>query len=660
MAANLNKQDDFAVPDEAPIIVIGSGPVGVRVVNELYQRKPNLSVKMFGNEPWRPYDRVRLSSLLAGESHYSELFSALIVPEAGNFSQYDNCPIIEMNPIAKYVVDIYGIKHRFSQVVIATGSKPHVPAIRGIDLPGTYTFRDMNDAQQLVARRTRSRRTVVLGGGLLGIEAARAMQRGNTEVVLVEHGRHLMMNQLDDEAAERLREKLLSMGMQVLLGHGVGEVLGRDAVTGVRLRNGCEVACDTLVIATGIRPSVQLAKDAGLRVRKGVEVNDQMQCNYPHIYAVGECAEHRGQVYGLVAPGYEQAAVAAHAMLGGQTQYKGSIAATRLKVVDHALFSMGAVTESAIRPNYEQVIYEMPGKGIYRKIVMNNRRLVGAVALGEWKEQGRIQDGIRRGRYLWPWQLLRFKQSGFIWPQSEMGSVSDWPAQAVVCNCTGITRGQLSHALAQYGCDSVQALSNCTGAGSVCGACRPMLSELTGSNEVSKEAGSQTLFASSLVGLLCVMLLLLLGPIEAASSITQTQFEKFWTDGLWKQVTGYIVLGLTAVVGLMSLRKRVRKIRLGDFPWWRIAHTSTAVLALSFLMLHTGLQLGENFNGWLMLNYLAIALVGAMAGVIAAKERVIGGTRGRKLRAAINGLHLLLFWPLPVLLGFHIVSAYYF
>ena len=152
MVENLNKQSEFASQTEAPVIVIGSGPVGVRLVNELYQRRADLSVKMFGNEPWRPYDRVRLSSLLAGEVDYSSMFTELLIPDEGDFSQLDNCPITEINPIAKFVVDVYGVKHHFSQLVIATGSTPHVPGIRGIDLTGTFTFRDMTDAQQLVAR----------------------------------------------------------------------------------------------------------------------------------------------------------------------------------------------------------------------------------------------------------------------------------------------------------------------------------------------------------------------------------------------------------------------------------------------------------------------------------------------------------------------------
>lgn len=660
MAANLNKLGEFPVPDGVPVIVIGSGPVGVRLVNELYQRRPNLSVKMFGNEPWRPYDRVRLSSLLAGEASYSELFTELLIPDQGDFSQLDNCPVIEINPIAKYVVDVYGTRHSFSYLVMATGSTPHVPGIRGIDLPGTYTFRDMNDAQKLVARRTRSRTTVVLGGGLLGIEAARAMQRSNTEVILVEHGRHLMMNQLDDEAAECLREKLLSMGIKVVLGNGVVEVLGDESVDAIKLRNGREIICDTVVVATGIRPNTNLAKEAGLRVRRGIDVNDQMQCNYSNVFAIGECAEHRGQVYGLVAPGYEQAAVAAHTILGGESQYNGSIAATQLKVMGLPVFSMGAVTEEMMRPNYDQVIYENPSKGIYRKLVLKNRQLVGAVALGDWSEQGRVQDAVRNKRRIWPWQLLRFKKHGAIWPTTQGDSVVDWPAQAVVCNCTGITRGQLSSAMAKQGCRSVQSLSTCTGAGTVCGSCHSMLAELVGSSETVQEAGTSPLLITALLALLVVVLLVFLGPIPTSQTVSQSQLETLWTDGFWKEVSGFTILALTTLVGFMSLRKRVKRVSVGQFPWWRVVHAVSALAALLALVLHTGLQLGENLNGWLMMNYLAIAALGASAGIVAAKETLIGGRRGRKLRASLNWLHILLLWPLPVLLSFHILSAYYF
>ncbi len=645
----------------APIVIVGSGPVGMRMVNELYQRCPSLSIKLFGNEPWCPYDRVKLSCMLAGEIAYEELFSQLTLPDEANFSQFENCPITAIDPISQYAVDVHGVKHPYSYLVMATGSTPYKPNIKGIELPGCYSFRDMTDALQLMARRDTSHKTIILGGGLLGIEAARAMSSENTEVTIIECGSHLMMNQLDNQGAAYLTQQLETMGLKVSVNSSVVEILGESEVTGIKLESGEIVPCDTVVIAAGIQPNVALAHQAGLKVRRGIDVNDSMCTNYPEILAVGECAEHRGEVYGLVAPGYEQAAVAAHTILGGDSKYNGSIAATRLKVVGRSVFSMGAVTASALCDNAKSLVFEKPEEGVYRKLVLQKGRLIGAIGLGEWSEQGRIQHGVAHERHVRAWQLKRFTKTGLLWPEIESQSVAEWPPHAVVCNCTGVNRGQLTQAMTKQGCDSVQALSNSTGAGTVCGSCRPIIGELVGDAERVREKAATPLSISGVLAIVISLMIVLLGPIPVAESINQSSIEQLWQDGFWKQVTGYTILGLTTLVGLMSLRKRFLKIpALGGYPWWRLMHGVTALLALGMLVLHTGMQLGENHNAWLMANYLLIVVFGAVAGLIAANEYLIGGHRGRKVRATFYWFHILLFWPLPALLAFHIFSAYYF
>ncbi len=546
----------------------------------------------------------------------------------------------------------------YSRLILATGSRPHIPDIPGIDLPGVYAFRDARDAQSLLARRVRSRRTLVLGGGLLGLEAARAMQRFNTEVCVIEHYSRLMMRQLDDEAAAYLERSVRALGIDVILGDSVKHVLGGNTVTGVQLRSDREIECDTIVVATGIAPNVALARAAGLHVNRGIRVNDAMQSSDPQIYAVGECAEHRDLVYGLVAPGLEQAAVAAVTASGGSAGYAGSTLTTRLKVAGLPVFSMGTVSDEAI-PDLART-YTYRDDTNYRKLVSHRGRLIGAIVIGDCPELSRLQEAVLHQRRVWPWQWLRFRTTGLLWPEEELGSVAAWPATATVCNCTGVTRGQLGRALAE-GCTTAAALAACTGASTVCGSCRPLLAELAGSAAPAEPSrGWKTLAGSSAVAALATLALALFVLVPYAASVqTPLQIDFLWRENFWKQVSGYTVLGLTVLLLIMSLRKRIRRFTLGDFPLWRIAHVVLGVLTVAGLLVHTGGRLGSNLNFLLMASFLAAIVVGAAAGGLIAFEHRLGAAAMRLRRSGI-WTHILIVWPIPVLLGFHVLKSYYF
>lgn len=274
-----------------PYIIVGTGPVGIRVAQELLRVAPTHPMLIFGNEPWEPYNRVRLSSLLAGQVTWPEIVNTLEIPRESDIVQHHNCAIVAIDREAKTVTDITGQVHLYTKLILAMGSRPHIPAIPGMDKPGVFTFRDMNDVTRLMARRARSHRTVILGGGLLGIEASRALQRANTEIVMIQHSTRLMGRQLDDDASALLREYVIGLGVKVILSDSVKQVVGDERVSGVQLRSGALIHCDTLVLATGIRPNIELARQVGLRIGHGIKVDDQLRTSDPDIYAVGECAE---------------------------------------------------------------------------------------------------------------------------------------------------------------------------------------------------------------------------------------------------------------------------------------------------------------------------------------------------------------------------------
>ena len=639
------------------VVIVGSGPVGVRVAQELQRRAPQQPVVLYGAEQREPYNRVRLSSFLAGELDWEALERDLALPANGSLEKRLGCAVTSIDRRAHAVWDAGGRMQPYRKLVLATGSTPYVPNIEGVGLAGVYTFRDFGDAQRLFARRVRSRCAVVLGGGLLGLEAARAMRRFNTEVVVVEQERRLMPQQLDDEAAALLRAHIERLGIRIITGDGVRRLFGRLRVEAAHLRSGRWIECDTVVVAAGIRPNVELALRAGLAVRRGIRVDDRMQTADPDVLAVGECAEHREVVYGLVAPGLEQAAVAASLIAGGEARYLGSALATRLKVLDLPVFSIGRVRDGDKLDLARLVVFRGKDPDSYAKVAVERGRVIGAIAVGQVPDVGRLQEAATRNRRVSPWQRWRFARTGSLWPAQELGSVAAWPDAVAVCNCTGVTRGDLGRALGA-GCASAEALAAATGASTVCGSCRPLLAELAGSCAPLPPArGWRVLAGSGAAALLLTFLALICAVPYAATVQLPWSWDFLWRESFWKQASGYTVLALSIAALALSLRKRLFK--WGDFALWRVAHAVLALLILAGLAAHTGARLGANLNFLLMAVFLAVIGLGAVAGGVVALEHRLG-PRGPRLRRSWTWAHLVLFWPVPVLLGMHVFKSYYF
>jgi len=648
--------------DEAklPIVVIGTGPVGIRFVEELLKKAPDTPVVIYGNEPWEPYNRVRLSNLLTGEVDFDSIQNPLKSTADSDIKQHHNCEITLIDPENRSVCDETGRVQRYSKLVIATGSSPHIPTIPGVEKAGVYTFRNLDDTQNLIARRTRSRHAVVLGGGLLGIEAAHGLKKYNTSVTIVDHSKHLMFQQLDDNAGELLHEHLVKSDLDVILNDSVKRVIGGDSIKYLELRSGRKIACDTLVISAGIKPNIELALNAGISVGRGVRVNDSMQTNIEDIYAIGECAEHRGNVYGLVAPGFEQAAIAAHSISGGQSSYTGSQVTTRLKVIGVNVFSVGDISEGDITQKLKILTWRSPDNSSYRKIILRRNRLIGVIAYGQWTESNRVQESVIHNRYVWPWQISRFSKTGNLWPDADASNVVDWPASAIVCQCTNTTRGTLSQAISAGGC-SVQQLCEKTGASSVCGSCKPLLAELVGAKTVDPEPGKRSLIIGGALSFIMAMLLFFAPGIPFPDTVqVDVQWDLLWRDELIKQISGFTLLGFSLLLAFISLRKRVKRVSLGAFSSWRVVHIIMGVLAVATLVAHTGLRLGDNLNLYLMLSFTGLILAGAIASGSIGLQHLLPRVVAQRTRELSIWSHIILLWPLPALLGFHILKGYWY
>jgi nitrite reductase (NADH) large subunit len=365
-----------------PLVIVGNGMAAARLVDELVKTTlGRYAIAVIGDEPRLAYNRVLLSSVLAGEtaSHDIELKPATWWRDRGVTLKY-GCVATEID-VGRREVKIDGDESvEFSRLVLATGSTPLRLSMPGADLNGVHTFRDTRDVDLLLALAARKRPVVVIGGGLLGLEAAYGLAKAGTPVTLLHLMDRLMERQLDAPAAALLKSLVERKGIEVLLNANTARIHGASRVEGVELADGRRIAADAVIFAAGIRPNVGLAKDAGIAVGRGVVVDDHLKTSAPDVFALGECAEHRGICYGLVEPAYEQARVLAQYLAGKTTAYQGSVVATNLKVSGVSVFSAGDFMGG---DGSEAILLSDVRRGTYKKLVIADGRLTGAVLIGD-------------------------------------------------------------------------------------------------------------------------------------------------------------------------------------------------------------------------------------------------------------------------------------
>jgi len=382
-----------------PLVIIGNGMAAARLVEELgRQALGRYSVLVIGAEPHLAYNRVLLSSVLAGEMprEETELKPRSWWERQGVTLVYGRRAVrIDRDGRAVMLED--GTRLPYAKLVLATGSDPIRLPKPGMELPGVVTFRDHDDVGAMLAAAGPATRAVVIGGGLLGIEAAYGLAATGTRVTLLHLMDRLMERQLDAEAAAMLKVALEARGISVLLGADTAAVEGDGCVEAVRLADGKELPCDIVVAAVGIRPNATLAREAGLQVGRGIVVDDRLATSDPAIHAIGECAEHRGTCYGLVEPAYQQAAVLARHLAGRSAGYEGTVLSTNLKVSGVPVFSAG---DFLGEPGTESIVWRDPGVASYRKLVLRDGALAGAILFGETSDALWYLDLIRAGQPL--------------------------------------------------------------------------------------------------------------------------------------------------------------------------------------------------------------------------------------------------------------------
>ncbi|MEO3868928.1 FAD-dependent oxidoreductase [Nonomuraea sp. B12E4] len=452
------------------LVVVGNGMAGSRLVTEVRARDPHLRITVFGAETGQPYNRVLLSNVLAGSSRPEQL--RLLDASwyaAHNVEAVLGSAVAWIDRDARTVVTEDGRREPYDLLVLATGSDAIVPPIPGVER--AVPFRTLGDCERIIRAAGRARRAVVVGGGLLGVEAARGLAGRGLPVTLLHLAGHLMERQLDVEAGEVLGETLAGLGVEIRTGVSAAGV----EADGVRLADGELVAADLVVLACGVRPVTGLAAAAGLEVRRGVVVDDELRTDDPSIFAIGECAEHDGTVYGLVAPAWEQAVVAADVITGGKALYRGSRLVTRLKARSVELAAMG---ETQLTEEHAEVVrFSHRARGTYRKLVIRDGRLVGAILLGESDAVGTLTQLFDRGA------PVPGDRAGLLFPGLSSAPVAESPTlmpdAATVCRCNNVTKGQI-RACWEAGAGDVAGVAAATRATTGCGTCRDAVAGIIG------------------------------------------------------------------------------------------------------------------------------------------------------------------------------------
>ncbi|HZT74967.1 MAG TPA: nitrite reductase large subunit NirB [Terriglobales bacterium] len=449
------------------LVVIGNGMAGVACVEQLLKHGPKFSISILGDETHPNYNRVLLSSVLAGQKDADEITLNPVAWYAGHDIDLRlGARATQLDRAARTVTCEDGRRLEYERLILATGSAPVLPPLTGLNLQGVFVFRTLDDTRALIAAAGAGVRAVVIGGGLLGLEAARGLQLRGCDVTVVHLPDTLMNLQLDAVGGRYLQRHIERLGVRVCVNRCARAVLGDGAVEGVEFADGSTLPANLVVIAAGVRPNVVLAREAGLEVRRGVVVDDQLGTSDPAIYAVGECAEHRGVVHGLVAPLLEQAKVLAAVLAGHRDErYRGSIPAAQLKVMGVEVFSAGEINEG---DGLDCVRYEDAGLGVYKKLLLRDGKLAGVALVGDTADSQRYAAWLRGGADL----TARRSSLLFPAPAPDGGlDVAQLPAAEVVCGCLGVTKGDLIAAIHAGGINTLAQLKDRTRAATGCGSC---------------------------------------------------------------------------------------------------------------------------------------------------------------------------------------------
>lgn len=470
------------------VVVIGNGMVGYKFCEKLVAKEKNgqqFTVTVFGEEPRVAYDRVHLSAYFDGKTADDLTLAPQSWYAENDITLYLTDPVVDIDRERKQVRSHHGLVVPYDYLVLATGSGAFVPSVTGVEKDGVFVYRTIEDLDLIQSYARKARRGAVLGGGLLGLEAAKALlDLGLDEAHVVEFAPRLMPRQIDDAGSGVLQRQLESLGLNIHLSKVTQEITGDEAITGMQFADGSHIDVDMLVISAGIRPRDELAKASGIEThpRGGILVDNALQTSDPSIFAIGECAVAHHMIYGLVAPGYEMAEVVASRLTGVEKEFKPYDMSTKLKLIgtDVASFGDPFATESDSRtPNCRTIVYENKAKGVYKRVNISSdgKELLGGILVGDAEQYNMLLQTCKNKTILPPdpEDLILGSRGG---EEAGGAGVMGLPDDALICSCEAITKAMLCHEIGENGHDTVDSLKKATKACTGCGGCTPMVKDI--------------------------------------------------------------------------------------------------------------------------------------------------------------------------------------
>jgi nitrite reductase (NADH) large subunit len=462
-------------PVKPKLVVIGNGMAGARLLEDVLAADPDrFDITVFGDEPYGNYNRILLSNVLNGSQDAKEIFLNPLAWYAENgITLHAGKRVRAIDRDAKTVA-ADGLTVDYDYLVFATGSKPFVPPVPGTSLHGVFVFRTLDDCRNIADYARGCKNAVVIGGGLLGLEAAKGLMTHDVKVTVVEMAPWLMSVQLDEAGGKVLGQTIEKMGITALTGASTKELVGHTSVTGVKFADGSVVPADMVVVSAGIRPNVDLAKECGVTVDRAIVIDDQMRTNDPAVFGVGECVQHNGMIYGLVAPLWEQTRVLAKVLTGVDpvAKYTGSKIATKLKVMGVELASMGRIAD--LKPTDEVVQFSEPSRQVYWKAIIRDGKVNAACLLGDLGPADDLMRMFQAGTPVPERRLELFFTAG---SEKKEASLADLPDSHQICDCNGVCKGTIVKAI-QAGKCTVPAVGKETRAGTGCGSCKKLVKGL--------------------------------------------------------------------------------------------------------------------------------------------------------------------------------------
>ncbi len=462
------------------LVIIGNGMAPGRALEELFKREPGAyDITIFNAEPRVNYDRIMLSYVMSGEKDYEQIIIHNDDWYADhNITLHKGKKVSAIDRSKGIVTAQDGTEAAYDKLIIATGSDPFIIPVPGHDLPGVLTYRDLDDVEAMLGAAENGGHAVVIGGGLLGLEAAAGLQARGMSVTVLHLMPTLMERQLDEAAGHLLEKAIKDRGIEVLTEANTKEILGDGKVEEVVLDDGRRIKADIVCMAVGIKPSISVAKDAGLACERGIVVNDQMETSDPAIYALGECAQHRGICYGLVAPLYDMAKTVAAQLAGeADASYTGSVTATKLKVTGVDLYSAGDFAEGEGR---EEIVLRDAAQGVYKRLVLEENKIVGVVMYGDTGDGAWFFSQLKGGE-----DISENRDTLIFGPAFQggdaldpMAAVAAWPDDTEICGCNGVCKGTITAAINENGLSSLDDVRAVTKASASCGSCTGLVEGL--------------------------------------------------------------------------------------------------------------------------------------------------------------------------------------